>query len=64
MAKTRKNIPWSGWSKKAPSYKQRRTMMENCGRRCFLGPKKSLIFLFAPPTHFFYTPFARKISDS
>jgi hypothetical protein len=41
MPKTRKNVPWSGWSKKAPSYKQRTEMLNNCGRKCFLGPKKS-----------------------
>jgi len=41
MPKTRKNVPWKGWSKKAPSYKQRTAMMKNCGRKCFLGPKKS-----------------------
>jgi len=41
MQKTRKNVPWKGWSKKAPSYKQRTEMMKKCGRKCFLGPKKS-----------------------
>ena len=38
--KTRK-LPWSGWSKLAPKGKARTTMKRNCGKKCFLGPKKS-----------------------
>jgi hypothetical protein len=30
-----------GWSKKKPSLKQRTTMLKKCGKKCFLGPKKS-----------------------
>jgi hypothetical protein len=30
-----------GWSKAKPSSKQRTDMLKNCGRKCFLGPKKS-----------------------
>ena len=37
MLKTRKNTPWRGWSKQAPSFKQRKTMAKKCGRKCFLG---------------------------
>ena len=41
MPKTRRDVPWKGWSKKSPSYKQRTAMIQNCGRKCFLGPKIS-----------------------
>jgi hypothetical protein len=30
-----------GWKKAQPSLKQRTVMLENCGKKCFLGPKKS-----------------------
>lgn len=39
--KTRKNVPWQGWSKQKPSTAQRSRMMKKCGKKCFLGPKKS-----------------------
>ena len=39
--KTRKNVPWKGWSKKKPTTHQRTTMMKRCGKKCFLGPNKS-----------------------
>lgn len=39
--KTRKNVPWRGWSKQAPTTRQRTKMMRKCGKKCFLGPKKS-----------------------
>ena len=39
--KTRKNVPWRGWSQQKPSYKERSEMLQNCGKKCFLGPKKS-----------------------
>jgi hypothetical protein len=41
MPKMRKNIPWSGWSKKSPSRKQRTIMSKKCGRKCFLGKDNS-----------------------
>jgi|TARA_B110000238_G_C15990139_1_gene379896 hypothetical protein len=41
VAKTRKNVPWSGWSKESPNAKQRTTMRKRCGKKCFLGTKKS-----------------------
>jgi len=39
--RTRKNLPWSGWSKEKPSLHQRTVMMRKCGQKCFLGPNKS-----------------------
>jgi hypothetical protein len=41
MAKTRKNIPWAGWAKEAPGTHQKTVMMSRCGKRCFLGTKKT-----------------------
>lgn len=29
------------WSKMKPSYHQRTMMMKKCGKKCFLGPKKT-----------------------
>jgi hypothetical protein len=29
------------WSKQKPGYHQRTIMMKNCGKKCFLGPRKS-----------------------
>jgi hypothetical protein len=40
-SKTRKNVPWRGWKNERPSYHQRTVMFKNCGKKCFLGPKKS-----------------------
>ena len=33
--------PWSGWKNQAPTRKQRTTMYKKCGKKCFLGSKKS-----------------------
>jgi len=33
--------PAKGWSKLSPSTKQRIIMFKKCGKKCFLGPKKS-----------------------
>ena len=42
MTQTRKKITTKGWSKLAPKTKKQRTsMLKKCGRKCFLGPKKS-----------------------
>jgi len=41
MSKTRKNIPWSGWKKLRPNFHQRTVMKRKCGKKCFLGSKKS-----------------------
>jgi len=38
---TRKQVPWAGWSKIAPGTHQRTVMKRKCGKKCFLGPKKS-----------------------
>ena len=40
-SKTRKNIPWKGWKNEKPSAHQRTVMLKKCGKKCFLGPKKS-----------------------
>lgn len=39
--KTRKRIPWSGWSQEQPGYHQKTVMLRRCGRKCFLGKNKS-----------------------
>jgi hypothetical protein len=39
--KTRKNVPWHNWKKEKPGFHQRTVMMNKCGKKCFLGPKKS-----------------------
>jgi hypothetical protein len=44
MPKTRKNPTHNktkGWSKQQPRDHQRTIMMKKCGKKCFLGPKKS-----------------------
>jgi len=41
MTKTRKNVPWKGWKNQAPTTHQRTTMLKKCGKKCFLGTKKS-----------------------
>lgn len=45
MSKTRKNIgrgsATKGWKKEKPGYHQKTVMLRKCGRKCFLGPKKS-----------------------
>ena len=33
--------PARGWSKLSPSTKQRVIMFKKCGKKCFLGPKRS-----------------------
>ena len=39
--RTRKSVPWAGWGKVSPKGRQRTRMLHKCGRKCFLGPKKS-----------------------
>jgi len=39
--KTRKNLPWKGWSKQAPGTHQKSLMMKRCGKKCFLGAHKT-----------------------
>jgi hypothetical protein len=44
MQKTRKNGRGSatrGWKREKPGYHQRTVMLKYCGKKCFLGPKKS-----------------------
>lgn len=44
MSKTRRNGRGSatrGWKNQKPGYHQRSVMLKRCGRKCFLGPKKS-----------------------
>ena len=44
MPKTLKNgrgIATRGWKNDKPGYQQRTIMLKNCGRKCFLGSKKS-----------------------
>ena len=41
IKKTRKNVPWKGWSKQKPTTHQRTVMLKKCGKKCFLGSKKS-----------------------
>lgn len=40
MSKTRRNVT-RGWKKEKPGYKQRTQMLAKCGKKCFLGPKKT-----------------------
>ena len=37
----RKPMPWAGWAKLAPQGRQRTTMYRRCGKKCFLGTKRS-----------------------
>jgi len=39
--RTRKQVPWAGWSKEAPFGAARTRMYRKCGKRCFLGKKTS-----------------------
>ena len=41
MRSTRKNVPWKGWKLEKPGAHQKTVMMKKCGKKCFLGPKKT-----------------------
>ena len=41
MPKTQKRLPWKGWSRLKPGSHQKTVMFEKCGKKCFLGAKKS-----------------------
>lgn len=45
MSKTRKNrgqgSATKGWKNEKPGYHQKTVMLRKCGKKCFLGPKKS-----------------------
>jgi hypothetical protein len=38
---TRKNVPWRGWKRENPNQRQRTVMLKKCGKKCFLGTRKS-----------------------
>ena len=37
----RRRMPWAGWAREAPKGHERTVMLRDCGRKCFLGPRKS-----------------------
>jgi len=37
----RRRMPWAGWSRVAPGTHARTVMRRRCGKKCFLGPRKS-----------------------
>jgi hypothetical protein len=39
--KTRRRVPWKGWKSEKPGAHQRTVMLIKCGKKCFLGRKKS-----------------------
>ena len=39
--RTRRRMPWAGWGRIAPQGHARTVMLRDCGKGCFLGPKKS-----------------------
>jgi len=39
--KKNKNNRTRGWKKQQPNYHQRTIMLKKCGKKCFLGSKKS-----------------------
>lgn len=39
--RTRRRMPWAGWGRLSPGTHARTVMLRKCGRKCFLGPKKS-----------------------
>ena len=41
MPKTQKRVPWKGWSLLKPGSYQKTIMLQKCGKKCFLGSKKS-----------------------
>jgi hypothetical protein len=41
LPKTQKRVPWKGWSRLKPGSHQKTVMFEKCGKKCFLGAKKS-----------------------
>lgn len=41
MTSTRKNVPWKGWKRENPNQRQRTAMLKKCGKKCFLGTRKS-----------------------
>ena len=41
VGKTKKQRTWEKWSKVVPSTRERTMMMKKCGKKCFLGSRKS-----------------------
>jgi len=41
LSKSRRNVPWRGWKNEKPSTHQKTVMLKKCGKKCFLGKKKS-----------------------
>lgn len=41
MRHTRRKSVTRGWKKEKPSVHERTVMLQKCGTKCFLGPKKS-----------------------
>jgi hypothetical protein len=41
VTKTKKRVPWRGWSKEGPNDAQKTVMWHKCGKKCFLGPNAS-----------------------
>jgi hypothetical protein len=39
--RSKKSVPWKGWSKLSPNSRERTVMLKKCGKKCFLGPNKS-----------------------
>ena len=39
--RTRRRMPWAGWGKEEPRGHERTVMLRDCGKKCFLGPRKS-----------------------
>ena len=39
--KRKYHLPWKGWKNQSPNHSQRVKMLKNCGKKCFLGTKKS-----------------------
>ena len=37
----RRRMHWSGWGRQAPRGHARTVMLKKCGKKCFLGPRKS-----------------------
>jgi hypothetical protein len=34
-------VQWRGWKKEQPNSRQRTKMLKSCGKKCFLGTKKT-----------------------
>ena len=37
----RRSVPWKGWGRVSPKGRERTQMLRKCGKKCFLGPRKS-----------------------